>query len=250
MASCGAPGGLEARARAATLLLAPSVLCYSVHLWSVWAVENRYFAPIAYDSEPASHIVQAGVRALRDYYAGATHVTFWSLFGWGDTWLIIVDLRTTAWIRRVVQAATWLVVALMAIRLARVSRRLLLVAKGGRPGAALRLAASNPVINSYLLFTILMVIIYIDRDGRFVPQGRNWLPLILPIFLTAIVYAPRALPRRLRRAGSMTMLTGLGLYSIVGAVYGPPSIADRYYGQPAVAALQSIVGNLVRHLGG
>ena len=95
-----------------------------------------------------------------------------------------------------------------------------------------------------------MVIIFIDRDGRFVPQGRNWLPFILPIFLTATVYAPRALPRGLRRAGSMAVMTGLALYSLLGAAYAPASIAERYYGRPASAALQTIVGNLVRHLGG
>jgi len=236
--------------RATTLVLAPSFLCYAVHLWSVWSVENRYLSPLPSVADPAAHALQAGTRAILDYYAGPTHVTFWSLFGWGDMRIIIVDLRTTAWIVRTIQAATWLIVGLTVLRLAQVTARLIRVAKRGRPGAAFRMATSNPVVNSYLLFTIMMIAIFIYRDGRFVPQGRNWLPLILPIFLTAIVYAPRALPRRLRRAGSMAMMTGLALYSLLGAAYAPASIAGRYYGRPASVALQTIVGDLVRHLGG
>jgi hypothetical protein len=75
-----------------------------------------------------------------------------------------------------------------------------------------------------------MIVLYIRLENRFAAVGRNWLPFLLPIFLTAFVYAARAL--RLRRVG-MTCgalgLIGLLLYDGIGGYHALKTIEHRYY---------------------
>jgi hypothetical protein len=104
------------------------------------------------------------------------------------------------------------------------------LAWAGRSATALRLALANPLLNSYFLFTVFMFWLYIRSDNRFGAQGRNWWPLILPIFLTGIAYAPRALTlRRARLAFSRIVLAGLLAYCCLGSVYSLRAIDRRYY---------------------
>ena len=80
----------------------------------------------------------------------------------------------------------------------RVASRLVVVARRGRPAAAVRIACSNPVLNSYFLFFAAMLLLRPHRQ-LLRREGRNWLPSLLPIFLTATVYAPSALTLRTSR---------------------------------------------------
>src|SRR5207247_591835 len=92
-------------------------------------------------------------------------------------------------------------------RFAQVSRRLLAIFRRGRRLLALRLLFSNPALNSYFLFTALMVFLFICTDNVFGAQGRHWFPFLLPIFATSLIYAPKALKRRSAR----TVLAALTL---------------------------------------
>jgi hypothetical protein len=211
-------------------LLVPSLVTGAVYLATSWGTPNL-FAPAAAHNETAIvHTLHWSQAACLDYFAGLAHDSFWGRFGWIDTPLIIWGRNTTVVIRWVIQAATWVLLALTLVRLEQVTSRLIGLARCGRAVVALRIAVSNPLINSYFLFTVVMFVLYIHTENRFGAQGRQWWPLILPIFLTGIVYAPRALTLRQARAiVSAGLLLGLLCYCGLGSIYALRTIERRYY---------------------
>lgn len=110
------------------------------------------------------------------------------------------------------------------------SIRLLRLGKRGRWRRAVRLACANPALNSYFLFTGLMLLLYF-LNSSFGYQGRYWLPYLPATVLVATRYAPRALPRGRARALFSGLLTiGLALYCLFGSYYALEAIRVRYYG--------------------
>ncbi|HKI30987.1 MAG TPA: DUF2142 domain-containing protein [Gemmataceae bacterium] len=221
--------GVRGWLRSAGLLLLPSLPTGLVHLWVVSGVTNYFADPAPYRGFTAT--VLGGVaRAARNFYAGGTHQSFWGTFGWTDAPLVIHDDTTTAGVRLVIHALAWGLLALSLVRLGQVAVRLVRLGRRGKGRAAVRVALSNVPINSYFLFTVLMFVLYVRLDNRFGAQGRNWLPFLLPIFLTGIVYAPRALVlRRAGRACGRALLVGLLLFDVVGEYYALKTIERRYY---------------------
>jgi hypothetical protein len=103
---------------------------------------------------------------------------------------------------------------------------------------ALRLLCSNVPVNAYFIFTILMFVLYIYTDNRFSAQGRNWLPLMLPIFWTSARYAPRALSAPAARAlVSCSVVLGLAYFAAAGSWYALKTIKQRYYYSPQQVSL-------------
>jgi hypothetical protein len=216
--------------RAAALLTLPSLVLGSVHLWSVWGAPNYFGQPEPCPEGWMLALPARLQRAVLDYYAGTTHDSFWGVFGWMDTPLVLGNQRRTMLIRAVIQVLAWVVLGLTLVRLERVASRLFLVTRRGRGRAALRIAFSNPVLNSYFLFTVLMIVLHVALVNRFAAQGRNWLPFLLPIFLGGILYAPKALTlRRARLITSHTLAVALLLYSVAGSYYAVKGIQKRYY---------------------
>jgi hypothetical protein len=130
----------------------------------------------------------------------------------------------------ILQVVGWIVMVLTLVRLGQVAWRLGSLARRGRPRLALKVAFSNPVINSYFLFTIFMFYLFVRTNNRFGAQGRNWLPFLLPIFLVAIVYAPKAIGlRSVQRVLSATLAAGLLVYVIYGSHYAIKTVKHRYY---------------------
>jgi hypothetical protein len=219
--------------RLASWLIVPAVVLWSVHLWSVTGTRNYFNRPPP-RKDGLTLLIHGLETAIHDYYAGSSHASFWGVFGWMDTPLVIGKGRTDMVVRFAIQAATWTFLALTLIRLEQVLSRLLRVARRGRWRGALRIAFSNPVINSYFLFTAVMILLRV-RLGNILgaggqSQGRYWFAFLMPIFLTAISYAPRALTLRwsqvlLSRAAAV----GLLLYAIVGSQYALVAIDRRYY---------------------
>ncbi len=221
------------------LLLLPSLALGAAYWWTVRGTPN-YFAPTA---ERSPSLPLAFLHAVKDFHLGQTHKSFWGLFGWLDTPLTVRDADTTTAVWWLIRAFAWPLAVLALCRFGRVAYRLGRVAWKGRRWLAVRAAFSNPVVNSYFLFTALMFALYIRTDNRFGAQGRNWFPFLLPIFLVALVYAPKALPRRRGRVALSGVATvALLLFSILGNYYARVSIAQRYYlpcaaGQTEQAAL-------------
>jgi 4-amino-4-deoxy-L-arabinose transferase-like glycosyltransferase len=161
----------------------------------------------------------------------STCATFWGCFGWVDAPLIIMSPAKTEIINDVIALFNVIVFALTLIRLQQVATRLILIARRGRWRTALSITFSNPLLNAYFVFTVLMFGLFMVVRKSFAPQGRNWFPFILPIFVVGAQYASKALSHRLARRGfAAFILACLLLYSVVGSYYAIRSINDRYYG--------------------
>jgi len=132
-----------------------------------------------------------------------------------------------------------LVFALTLIRLEQVVGRLISVARRGRRKRALCIAFSNPLMNAYFLFTVMMFGLFMVARSSFAPQGRNWFPFILAIFMVGPDYASKALSQKFTRRGlRVVVLGGLALYCVVGSYYAIRSIDIRYYGPAGMPPLR------------
>jgi 4-amino-4-deoxy-L-arabinose transferase-like glycosyltransferase len=214
---------------AAVILAAPCAAAAAIHLWTVWGTPNHYGTPAKHLGS-VLHTIRWFHNAVLHYYAFLTHISFWGMFGWADTPLVIGRPRTNEVVQYATLAVGWVTLALTLFRLEQVTSRLIRMFHKGRRWLAVRLALSNPVINSYFLFTVLMFYLFIRLENRFAAQGRNWLPFMLPIFLVGLVYAPKALTlRRTRQAFAVTLTAGLLLYCCVGSYYSILTLKKRYY---------------------
>ncbi len=226
---------------AATCLIGPSIGFGGVYLWSIWGTTPYYSQGAACEGPMLLALAERFERAFLDFYSGTTHQSFYGIFGCLDTPLVIGSGRTTQVIMLLVQAISYVVILLTLWRLEQVGSRLIAVWRRGRRGLAISMAFSNPVVNSYFLFTMFMFAMYIRTNNHFGAQGRNWLPFMLPIFLTSLVYAPKALTLRPTRIlAGRVLTTGLATFTVLGALYGPRTIVHRYYGRghaPSVAVM-------------
>ena len=230
-----APRPPRAWVRSAALLLAPSLLLGLVYGATVWGRPNWYVnAP---PQTPTASLWARFAAALLDFVGrhGATHLSFWGVFGWMDTLLKIGSSTTTARVRLALWAGTWAVLALSLLRLGKVAARLVRLWRRGKARAALRLATANVPVNSFFLFTVLMFVLYVRSGNSFGAQGRNWLPFLLPIFLMAAAHAPRALSLRLCRLCTWGVVLGLLLFVGAGSYYSLRTIQHRYYAPAATA---------------
>ena len=231
--------GRRVRLRTPVLLALPSIATGAVHLWTIRRTNTYYNYTAAHD-DLVTFLVRGIYNACSDFiFQGETHLSFWGVFGWLDAPLVIGGPGCDAVVKLLILAGTLAVLGLTLVRFERLASRLILVARRGRPGTALRLLLANPAVNSCFLFFVMMLAIYIKTNNRFAAQGRNWLPLLLPIFFVTIEYAPRALSlqttQRLLRA---TLAVGLLLYSTVGSYYALETIRARYY--PAETTVEAV----------
>jgi hypothetical protein len=227
----------------AVLLFLPSVLFGIPYLWSIWGTRPYYSASAGHPGSAILYVVDGFKRAFFDFYSGTTHCSFYGIFGCLDTPLVIKGDRTTEFIFIIIQSFSYVLIGLTLWRLEQVGSRLLQLWHKGRRMMALRIACSNPVLNSYFVFTLFMFFIYIRTDNHIGAQGRNWLPFMVPMFLTSLVYAPRALTlRRVQRIASLTVASALIVFTACGSYYGVRTIKNRFYvkgHEPSVSMLLS-----------
>lgn len=210
------------------LLLLPSVLLFMVQLWIVWGGERITGGNL----HSARSSLARGIRnALYDYYRGGpAWFSWWGTFGWTDAVLIIWSPGFQQKLWRVLSWLTLLLVLLVFLRTVQIVFRLLLLAKRSRWRLALRLAFSNPLIITHLIFSAFMVLLYAFTDNAFFAQGRHWFPLILSGFVIVTQFAPRVLPHRtLQTVFSTLLLIGLLVYCAVGGYFSLKTITERYY---------------------
>jgi MFS family permease len=234
------PVGNRWRGLAAALLFAPSLAAGLLYVWTLGGA-NVLYQPPPLPARWLPHLWHWTWRALHEYYVGLAHQSFWGIFGWLDAPLVVHDAATTRGFRVVLNFGTFTLVGLSFLRLGQVSWRLTRLAARGRRRLAWRIACSNPVLNSYFLFTAIMVFLYVRLQNAFGAQGRNWLPLLLPIFLTATSYAPKVFRHRRGRAlGSAAVLAALLLFDVIGSYFALETIERRYYapfhGRPVALA--------------
>ena len=214
--------------RTIVILIIPSIVLFAVQLWIVWGGGQIAGGNL----HSADSGLFAGIRnALWDYYRGGpAWLSWWGTFGWMDALLVIWSPGFQALVWRLLALLTLLVLVLVFFRLAQVVRRSIRLAARGRWRMVLRIACSNPLLNSYFLFSVFMVFLYALSDNSFFAQGRHWFPFTLPGFLMALHYAPRVLtPLRMRRVVSTLLIFGLLIYCGVGEYYSLKTIRHRYY---------------------
>jgi len=164
---------------------------------------------------------------------GSAFASFWGNFGWIDTPLIIISLQLNNFLRKIIEIFSIAVLIGTIVSLGKVSISLLRLAMKKRWRKALYIACSNPIVNSYFLFFIFMfsfnVLVY---PSLFAKQGRQWLPMILGIFLAATCFAPRAFPWKILRTLSFVIIsTGLLVYSLIGSYFALSCLKQRFYAE-------------------
>lgn len=236
------------------LMLVPTLILLCVQAWIGYgsdkypvvsdpSTQHQEFSQAfsAGNGAVVNFLAKGAAQAFGNFYVnGTTFQSFWGNFGWLDTLLVIVNAGTTEIIRKFIALLDVVVFALVLFRFEQVATRLIVIARRGRWRRALCIALSNPLLNSYFVFTILMFGLFMVVRMSFAPQGRNWFPFILPIFMTGTSYAPKALSHRTtRRAFAFFILACLVLYCVVGSCYAIRSINERYYGTAAVLKVPS-----------
>lgn len=214
--------------RKIAILLIPSILLLAVQLWIVWGGGKITGGNL----HSASTGLPGGIRnALWDYYRGGpAFISWWGTFGWMDAPLVIWSSSFQARLWRVLSLLTLLMLVLVFFRVAQVITKLIVLAARGRWRIALRAAFSNPLLNSYFLFSVFMVLLYALTDNSFYAQGRHWFPYTLSGFLMTLHYAPRVITaRKMRRAVSTLLILGLLIYCGAGGYFSLKTITDRYY---------------------
>jgi len=221
------------------LLCLPSAMALAYYCWSLWGTPNAYGSAVPQAFAPG-HLIRFLSRAFNDYRRGTTNATFWSVFGWVDTQLIIGSPRIQYNIERLIQLLSWTVLGLTLLRIKQIFARLVSVGRSGRFAFAVRAVFSNPVINAYFLFMALMFFLYVRTENQFGAQGRNWYPFLLPIFLVTVSYAPKAITIRRPRAIVAGLLScGLLAYCLVGNSCAISTLKARYYFPASVENIQT-----------
>jgi 4-amino-4-deoxy-L-arabinose transferase-like glycosyltransferase len=233
------------RMKSLLLLLGPSLLLGAFQLWVTAGASSglrnltlpgRRQVLLAESGGAAVYIVRAARAALYDFFGGGTTFkTFWGLFGWLDTPLVIGSPALDEVVDFCVRAGSLVLLALILFRLQQTTTSLVRLWRKGRAGWALRLLVANPLLNSYLLFACMMLALHMWTNNGFLAQGRNWYPHLAGIFWAGVCFAPRALAsRKLARLLSRAVLLALLLYAVAGGYWAIQAIEERYYGsQPS-----------------
>jgi hypothetical protein len=164
------------------------------------------------------------------FYSGFTFYGFWGEFSWERVLISFGSPQATALVFAILAGASFIVGALLGVRLIfRVIPGLVGVARGRGFMAAARLAAADVPLNAYAIFLIIMLGINVASDGAAAGEGRYWLPFMLPMLLCAVVVAPRVLPRRLATAAGLSFATGALVYAAAAAIAAQAALTARFY---------------------
>ncbi|HEY1883617.1 MAG TPA: DUF2142 domain-containing protein [Candidatus Cybelea sp.] len=223
-------------------VLLPSLALLSVQRFYVDASSTRGVLLTPSHSDYLLNIAALGARPLFAYLAantvgafsecfntGLCAATFWQVVGWFDTPIVIVSANVERIMRVIISLASIVTAILVAYLVARNFSRLLACAVRGHWRAALRAAAGDSVLNSYLLFVGLILVLYLMTNNSFAIEGRHWYPFIFASFLCFVWYAPRALGRRKTAIPTALAITLLA-YSLLASGYAAASVSQRYYG--------------------
>jgi hypothetical protein len=169
---------------------------------------------------------------------GASFTSYWGTFGWMDTPLTIGGTPLEDGILDVLEFCTAAVMTAVLLVVAALTVRAFRAALRGHPALALRAYFSNPALTAYFTFAAVIFALFVYTDGGFFPQGRNWLPLIVPIVLVTVIVSPKLFARSALQSLAASALTALLLaYSLVGSIFALKSVDARYYDRSYVHAL-------------
>jgi len=234
-----------------SFLFIPSLIAAMLQLWISWDCtlperdrrQEHWFAVTddfvraqrAGFTRLGNHICDA----LHDQYSsaytknGQTFESFWGRFGQCLTVpLVIFSESINNALLYAIEIVTNVVLVLTLSSLAKVTFSLFRIARKKGFGQAFYIAGSNPVVNAYFLFVAMMFLFNVAVYHSFYGQGRHWWPLILPIVLGSVSFAPRFFPSRyLRKLAFGFVIAGWLSYSLLASCFAPGCIKKRYYCQ-------------------
>ena len=209
---------------------------------------SHNLAPTAIAPTSAKPLVSAGLdvlyaaSSLRDAYVdGLSFHRFWNSFGWADN-----SYLSRPWLNETVESAIGVVSLSIAFffvtRQLNVYRRVLRIARRRSAATASWLLCQDVVLNVYIVWTTLLIIVCAASRGTWSLQGRYWLPVMVPMMVILIARVPRILPSG-TRARTATLAAGMMLgYALV---LGPIALAaahERYYRPSGELPRLTVVG--------
>jgi hypothetical protein len=240
-----------------SFLFIPSLIAAMLQLWISWdctlppkdrSQEHWFATTDDFVKAQRAGFIQLGNHlcdALHDQYSsaytkdGQTFESFWGCFGQCLTVpLVIFSESINDALLSAIEIITKIVLVLSLGSLARVTASLFRISRKKRFNQAFYLACSNPVLNTYFLFVIVMFLFNIFVYHSFYGQGRHWWPVILPIVLGSASFAPRFFPSHYLRKRIFWFVIIVWLcYSLLASYFAPGCIKKRYYCQNKLPAI-------------
>jgi len=199
-----------------------------------------FYDALQFGIAPAiGYLAHNTLAALLDFFVtGPNAATYWGELGLWDAPLVIVNQPVELAIRAVIAVASIVVAATLVFRYARNAARLCAVARRrGIPSAAL-LATSDPLLNAYVFFAVIMFALYVASNNAYGAAGRQWYPYVFAPFFCAAWYAPRTFPKARRMVPALAAVAFA--YAVVASGFATAAILHRYYG-PSDAAVTNAV---------
>jgi hypothetical protein len=230
------------------ILLTPTIIAAIPQLWVSWGCQlpttdakhknwiptsTRFWLEFRHGTLPfASYIWQGLYDEFESLYSiyGTTFSSFWGCFGQSmSAPLVIVSKPINDLLRLMLELFTKIVLLMTLFSLGKIFKSLLHLTSKRYFRQSLYIACSNPLLNSYFLFEIFFFLMNIYVYPRFW-QGRHWFPLILPIVLSAVCFAPRFFSvTRVRRVTFFLIAIPWLVYSVVGSYYAVGTVKERYF---------------------
>lgn len=223
--------------REAAVLLVPSAVLELVQVWTQWGspplitagqlgnVSDFRTALAGGPVTAAEYVARIAGFTFLDHTFGREFGSFWGVFGWVDTPLVLGSPAITVVVWFLIAGISIALFACTLARFGQVGYRLVRVARRGRRLRALRMAFSNPVAISFFALAVFLLSV----EGYPGIQGRYYLPLLPAVFWVALKYAPRVLPGKFGPALFRMQAAGLVLYTVAGAIFAFPTLTARYY---------------------
>lgn len=178
----------------------------------------------------AADVAYYAASGLRDTYAGGGAFTdFWMRFGMRGASVYAGPLGT--FVRGALVAMTLVTAFALVLRTLVLLERLLKVAARRSHWLAVRLLASNVVLNVYVLVTAIVLGVYVVSRGAVWLEGRYWLPVIVPTVALGTTLVPR-LFGRLRPSVAFGFAALWALYASVSAPVALLALDRSFYHQP------------------
>jgi hypothetical protein len=221
----------------AAMLIVPAIVLESIQIWTQWGspslvatgqlgeLPNYRTALAGGPAGIAGYIAHIASFTFLDHTFGREFGSFWGVFGWVDTPLVLGSpvITVAAWF--LIAGVSIVLLVCTLVRLGQVAYRLARLAQRGRMRRALRIAFSNPVAISYFLLAGFLFSV----EGYPGIQGRYYFPLLPAVFWVALKYAPHALPGKFGPALFRLQVAGLVVYTVAGAIFAFPTLAARFY---------------------
>ena len=166
-------------------------------------------------------------KALTDVYGGGSAFTdYWTKYGSRGSHIPVVG---EDFVLAVLIMAS--LTMLFAIALSQIKTILRIVKFISTHKAyAIKFLIGDLAIGVYLIYTSLLILTNIRSNGLLVLQGRYWIPIIVPMTILMVRYAPRLLHRVIDRKKASLLISGTTAVFAVGLnVFTPWAIEKDFY---------------------